>query len=201
MAMDSKQKAFADEMAGYIQTYAPKYNIAICSPILAQACLESGWGTSELAVNANNYFGLKYREKRCPTACGTYVKIGSEQNADGSYHSDVMEWFKFASRKDCVIGYFDFTNTPNYLNLKGVTSPEQYLKNIRADKYASSLDYVSKVMNVLNLYNLTQYDKVLSPLYSVQVGKYTSRKDAEETVKKLNRAGFQGVIVESKSIT
>ena len=26
---------------------------------IAQAILESGWGTSELAVNANNFFGMK----------------------------------------------------------------------------------------------------------------------------------------------
>ena len=31
----------------------------LASVTLAQAILESGWGTSELAVNANNFFGMK----------------------------------------------------------------------------------------------------------------------------------------------
>lgn len=29
---------------------------------IAQACLESGWGTSELATKANNLFGIKAKE-------------------------------------------------------------------------------------------------------------------------------------------
>ena len=35
-----------------------KTGILACITI-AQAILESGWGTSELAVNANNFFGMK----------------------------------------------------------------------------------------------------------------------------------------------
>ena len=31
----------------------------LASVTIAQAILESGWGTSELAVNANNFFGMK----------------------------------------------------------------------------------------------------------------------------------------------
>lgn len=149
---------FITDIAKYVQKYAPKYNIKVRSPIIAQAILESGRGTSELAVNANNYFGLKYRVGRCPTACGIYYKIGSEQNPDGSYTSSAMQWMKFPDMESCVIGYFDFTNISNYSNLKGVTDPETYLKNIKADGYASSLDYVKNVMDVVKSYNLTQYD-------------------------------------------
>lgn len=152
-------KEFIKQIAPYVIKFAPSYHIAVYSPIIAQAVLESSHGTSELAVNATNFFGIKYREGRCPTANGTYVKVGSEQKADGSYESEPMLWCKFPNMEACVQGYFDFTNTPNYANLKGVTDPETYLKNIKADKYASSLDYVSKVMNVIEKYDLTQYDK------------------------------------------
>ena len=53
---------FVKTVATYIKKYAPVYGIEVVSPIIAQAVLESGYGTSELAVNAHNYFGLKYRE-------------------------------------------------------------------------------------------------------------------------------------------
>lgn len=73
---------FIETIAAYIKKYAPMYGIEVVSPIIAQAVLESGYGTSELAVNAHNYFGMKYREGRCKTCIGVYHMVGSEQNAD-----------------------------------------------------------------------------------------------------------------------
>ena len=150
---------FIERIAMCVQRYAPSYSIAVHSPIIAQAILESASGTSELAIRANNYFGLKFRAGRCPTCIGIYEKIGSEQNKDGSYISTSMQWCKFADMEGSVIGYFDFINTPNYANLKGVTDPRTYLENIRSDGYATSLKYVDKVMAVIDKYNLIKYDK------------------------------------------
>lgn len=120
--------------------------------------MESAYGTSELATNAHNYFGLKYRAGRCKTCIGIYNKVGSEQNADGSYTSSSMQWCKFKDMENGVIGYFDFTNISNYANLKGVTDPRQYLENIKADGYATSLKYVDNLMSVIEQWGLTQYD-------------------------------------------
>lgn len=154
------QEQFIKEVAKYVQKYAPQYNIKVCSPIIAQSILESASGTSELAVNAHNYFGLKYRPNRCPSACGIYYKVGSEQKADGSYVSSAMQWMKFSNMEDGIRGYFDFVNIANYKSLKGVTDPETYLKNIKAAGYATSLKYVENLLSVIKKYNLTQYDNV-----------------------------------------
>lgn len=150
---------FIESIAGYIRKYAAAYNVCVFSPIIAQAIIESNKGTSELAVNAYNYFGLKYRKGRCKTCVGIYHKVGSEQNSDGSYTSSAMEWCKFENMEEGVIGYFDFTNISAYSNLRGVTDPRQYLENIKADGYATSLNYVSNLMAVIEKYDLTQYDK------------------------------------------
>ena len=146
---------FINKIASYVKQFAPQYGIKVYSPIIAQAILESAMGTSELAVNAHNYFGLKYKSN---VAAESYVKIGSEQNQDGTYYSGVMMWCKFPSMAYGVKGYFDFISAPRYANLKGVTEPEQYLMNIKADGYATSLNYVQNLMNVIRKYNLTQYD-------------------------------------------
>lgn len=154
----SKQ-AFIEQIAAFVKKYAPSYGIKVYSPIIAQAILESAYGTSELAVNACNYFGLKYREGRCKTCIGIYDKVGSEQNKDGSYTSSAMKWCKFEDMENGVIGYFDFTNISNYSNLKGVTDPRKYLENIKADGYATSLDYVDNLMAVIKNWSLTDYDE------------------------------------------
>lgn len=158
---------FIEQIAPYIQKYALKYGIKVCSPIIAQAVLESASGTSELAKNAHNYFGLKYRSGRCPTSCGIYNKIGSEQNKNGSYTSSVMQWMKFSNMESGVQGYFDFINISNYANLKGINDPKTYLENIKKDGYATSINYVQNNMNVINKYNLTKYDienEVVKPM-------------------------------------
>jgi muramidase (flagellum-specific) len=154
----SKQE-FIEQIATYVKKYAPSYGIVVYSPIIAQAILESAYGTSELAVNACNFFGLKYREGRCKTCIGIYDKVGSEQNSDGSYTSSAMKWCKFEDMENGVIGYFDFTNISNYANLKGVTDPREYLENIKADGYAISLNYVDNLMAVIENWKLTEYDK------------------------------------------
>ena len=149
---------FIKEIAKYVQKYAPQFGIKVCSPIIAQACLESQYGNSELAINANNFFGLKYRVNRCPSASGIYYKIGSEQNADGSYTSSAMQWMKFSSIESGVKGYFEFINISNYQALKGITDPYKYLETIKNCGYATSLNYVSNVYKVVEKWNLTQYD-------------------------------------------
>lgn len=153
------KEEFIKQIAALVKKYAPSYGIKVYSPIIAQAILESAYGTSELAVNACNYFGLKYREGRCKTCIGIYDKVGSEQNKDGSYTSSTMKWCKFEDMENGVIGYFDFTNISNYSNLKGVTDPRKYLENIKADGYATSLNYVDNLMSVIENWSLTDYDE------------------------------------------
>ncbi len=141
--------------------YAPTYNIQCYSVPIAQAIKESAWGESELGVNAKNFFGIKYTEGRCPTCSDVYYKVGSEQNADGSYVSSNMQWCKFDSLEDCVIGYLDFLKNGygRYDSLYGITSPELYAQTIKDCGYATSLTYTQSLINdYVDKYNLRQYD-------------------------------------------
>lgn len=195
---------FIESIAPIIQKYAPQYNIKVHSPIIAQAILESASGTSELAVNANNYFGLKYKQSVSENP--PYYKIGSEQNPDGTYKSSAMQWCSFNSMESGIKGYFEFINNSRYANLIGVTDPETYLKNIKADGYATSLKYVNNVMAVIRKYDLTQYDQVSNPTnsskkyYRVQVGAYGVKQNAENMMAKVKNAGFPCIIKQYGSL-
>ena len=190
------QEQFIKEVAKYVQEIAPKYGILCNSAVISQAILESGCGTSELAINANNYFGLKYRSGRCPTAIGSYYKVGSEQDANtGQYVSSNMKWFKFPDLFSGVQGYFDFINIGNYKNLKGITDPRIYLETIKNDVYCTSIKYVQNCLNVIDKYNLTQYDtKTEQKLYRVQAGAFKSEVNAKKLQLKLKAAGFNVII-------
>lgn len=155
------KQEFIEAIAGYVKKYAPMFDIGVCSPIIAQACLESAYGTSYKA-QYNNFFGLKYRKDRVTCNSGVFNDGGNEQNPDGSYSSlsDSTKWYAFENIEMGVLGYFQFINISNYSNLKGVTDPYKYLQNIKEDGYATSLDYVDNVYAVIKKWDLTKYDNV-----------------------------------------
>lgn len=163
------KKEYIEKVAKYVQKYAPQYGIKVCSPIIAQFCLESGYGTSNKVVKSlpdgkvewrHNYAGLKWRDKRCAISNEYFEEITNEQKTDGTYISIISRFCKFKSLEDCVIGYFQWTDVPNYITLKGVTNPRTYLENIKASGYATSIDYVDNLMRVINDWNLTKYDTI-----------------------------------------
>ena len=88
------KEQFIETIAKYAQKYAPQFNIKVVSPIIAQAVLESAYGTSTKAQH-NNFFGLKYREGRVTCHNGTFVDGGSEQKPDGSYVPITDQWYSF----------------------------------------------------------------------------------------------------------
>ena len=163
---------FIEKIGPLVQKYAPQYNIKVCSPIIAQAVLESAGGTSnKVSIKKSNgviewrhnYFGLKWRNNRCAISNSYFTETTQEQNPDGTYVTISSRFCKFNSLEDCVIGYFQWTNISNYANLKGVTDPKTYLENIKADGYATSLKYVDDLMNVIKSYNLTRFDTINKP--------------------------------------
>lgn len=160
---------FIQSIAYYVQKYAPQYGIKVHSPIIAQAILESGWGESKLAATYHNYFGLT-----CGTGwTGKSVNMATWEEYTPGVKTNITQNFRvYDNMADGVKGYFDFIQYPRYANLKGVTNPRTYVENIKADGYATASNYVSAVMNIVNGYNLTQYDtstvdtpKVTDPAY------------------------------------
>lgn len=153
------KQEFIENIAKYVMKYAPQFNIKVHSPIIAQACLESGFGTSYKA-QFHNYFGLKYRPDRVTCNNGYFKDGGSEQRTDGSYIPISTDWYSFEDMEKGVLGYFQFINTTNYASVKNISDPYQYLVNIRAAGYATSLDYVKNVWKTLQDNGLTRYDDI-----------------------------------------
>ena len=151
------KEEFINEVAKSVIKYAPQFNIKVCSPIIAQACLESAYGTSHKA-QYHNYFGLKYRANRVTCHSGYFNDNSVEHNTDGSYTPINTDWYKFESLDKGILGYFQFINVSIYNNVKGVTEPKEYITRLRNDGYATDLQYVDKVMKVINDNNLTRFD-------------------------------------------
>jgi Muramidase (flagellum-specific) len=125
-------------LAHSARNIAKKYGFKIASAGIAQACLESGYGTGVYNDNRNkvinpytgewrhNYFGMKYRPNRVNCHCGYFSSSGTEQHADGSYTPTTTDWYMFASLEKCVEGYYQFINIANYAKVKAATDPLTY---------------------------------------------------------------------------
>lgn len=148
---------FIAAIGAAVQKLAPDYGISVCSPVIAQAILESAWGTSPKAAR-HNYFGLKYRANRLTCHSGTFVDDSSEQLKDGTYIPITDQWYAFDSIEAGVEGYFQFIDTPNYAKLKGLTDPYTYLVDLKAAGYATSQKYVENLWRVIQDNDLQRYD-------------------------------------------
>ena len=146
---------FIENVAKYVNKYAYVFGIEVHSPIIAQAILESDWGESELARKYHNYFGLKcgnsWKGKSVNMATKEEYKVGTLTNIRDNFRV-------YDSMEAGVKGYFDFINTKRYANLKGVKSPEEYMRRIKADGYATSSKYVDNIMRVIRDNKLTRFD-------------------------------------------
>ena len=151
-----KKEEFIQKIAGYVKKYAAAYEIKVCSPIIAQAILESGWGESRLAKDYHNYFGLK-----CGTKWqGKSVNLATWEEYEAGTAMVISDYFRvFDNMEEGVKGYFELLQLPRYQNLKGITEPGRYLETIWADGYATSSVYVQKNMELIEQYQLTKYDE------------------------------------------
>lgn len=142
----------------------------LASVSAAQMILESGYVKSELAQNANNCFGMK-KSLSGNTWSGSswdgksiYTKRTAEQKPDGTIYYVTADFRKYSSIEDSVADHSAYLlgakngTSLRYAGLKGEKDYRKAIQIIKDGGYATSLSYVSKICNIIEKYNLTQYD-------------------------------------------
>lgn len=184
-----------------IQTEASKRGYKVASPIIAQACIESAFGTSSLGYKYHNYFGMK-----CGSSWnGKSVNLKTKEEYKVGVLTTIKDNFRvFDNMADGVAGYFDFINTKRYANLKDARTPKEYLETIKADGYATSSTYVQTNMNCIEKYGLTKYDnftgKPSKPITPKLISDVIDRKygDGNSRTVALANEGYNAVEVQQK---
>ena len=159
------QETFINNIAPHVQAWRDFIGWGVASAIIAQACLESAYGTSNkvtsdkgLHNDRNNYFGLKYKKNRVWCNTGIFTETSAEQRPDGSYYTITTDWYMFPDMHVGVQGYFQFVETGPYTAARKATTPREYLQALKDSGYATSLKYVDNCMAVIDKWNLTKYD-------------------------------------------
>lgn len=153
----SIQEDFINEISKYVIGWKSKFGFGVNSAIIAQACHESGFGTSDKA-QYHNYFGLKYKEGRVTCNCGKFTSTSFEYK-DGVRYPIVTDWYAFSDMNYGVEGYYQFIDSGRYTKAKSQTTPEGYLQALKDAGYATGPNYVENCMRVVNQYNLTRFDE------------------------------------------
>ena len=178
-ATEFKDMTEADVIAkvGPLFTADQKQSGILASVSMAQFILESGYGKSELAQNANNCFGMK-KSLSGNTWSGSdwdgqsiYTKQTKEQNPDGSYVTITADFRKYVDVAQSIADHSAYLlgakngSKLRYDGLKGCTDYKKAVQIIKAGGYATSLTYVEKLCNIIERWGLTKYDvKVAEPV-------------------------------------
>ncbi len=169
-ALKNLSEADAIKEVGVLFTADQRKSGILASVSLAQFILESGYGKSELAQNANNIFGMK-----CSLFGNTwsgsswdgkskYTKKTQEQNPDGRMVTITADFRKYPCIEDSIADHSAYLlGTMNgkklrYGGLKGCTDYKKAVQIIKDDGYATSLTYVEKLCSIIEKWKLTEYD-------------------------------------------
>ena len=155
---------------GPLATADMKKTGVLASVTIAQAILESGYGTTDLARNANNFFGMK-----CSLSCNTwasawdgvskYTKETAEQKEDGTVYYVTADFRKYPDMRTSINDHSLYLvgakngSKLRYEGLIGETDPKKVAQIIKSGGYATDIAYVGKLCSLIDRYDLTQYDK------------------------------------------
>lgn len=179
--------------------------VMLPSVVIAQACKESAFGTSELAVNAKAIFGIK---KNGWTG-ETYTKKADEQNADGTMRTDENTlWRKYDNWEQSIIDHSNYIaermlvgqTEPNFKAVIGETNVKKVIAGLVGNKHRAETverctdselrQYVKDGTTQYGYMTGLNYPQSLLDDYIIKYNltQYDTTEEREETVSKLRVA-------------
>ena len=140
----------------------------LASVTVAQAILESGYGTTSLALEAHNLFGMKANLSGNTWKSawdGKTFQKSTKEYIDEKWITVTASFRSYSTFAQSIAdhsAYLSYAMNGDTLRYKGVVGNTSYKKTIKIIKnggYATDPDYVTKLCNIIKKYNLTQYDK------------------------------------------
>ena len=148
-------KNFISQIGEVAKIVADEYGI-YASMMIAQAGLESGWGSSLLSQQAHNLFGVKWSGK------GNYVTMPTLEYYGGAYHTVNAPFAAYNTYYESLVGYATMIKTRFPKSTKSYSPTYQdaarNLRNGIYGTYATDPEYASKLVSVINTYGLYKYD-------------------------------------------
>ena len=144
------------------------------SVVIAQACLETGFGTSIMMMKSHAIFGIKATKNWK----GLVYNSKTKECYNNSNFVEINACFRaYKNYEDSISDYFDLiSKSSRYRKALTSETPKECITEIKKGGYATDPNYITKIMNIIEKWNLTKYDK--QDIFSYIVGKvYTLQVD------------------------
>lgn len=125
----------------------------ICASLtIAQAILESGWGSS---ASGNNLFGIKWKD-----GCGYEAQtLETKEYYKGVWQTINAQFRAYKSLADSIYDHAQFlVQSSTYANLLGVKDYKVACKLIKEDGYATDPNYANQLIDIIERVKLYQFD-------------------------------------------
>lgn len=155
MAISKEQQDFVAKVGAAAREDMSQSGI-LASLTIAQAILESGWGTSALANNANALFGIKADSHWDGKVYSTTTK----ECYDGVSFTEEEALFRaYDSCEDSIADHSAFlVGSSRYAAVIGEKDYKTACTAIHAAGYATDPTYAEKLISIIESYNLAVYD-------------------------------------------
>lgn len=164
MASNIQINKFLNKIVPIVQKeYLKRDHWVLPSVCIAQAALESAWGTSAMMTKANAYFGIK-------AGSNWKGKVYSSKTKEcyaGIGFTTITGVFRaYDSLADSISDYYNLIcNNSRYASAVNNSNPRNTITAIKNAGYATDPNYISDMMAIINKYNLTKYDALVSIKY------------------------------------
>ena len=164
MATPTEVKSFITKIAPIAQQEYAKGKLILPSVCIAQACVESSYGTSGKMLRANAMFGIKVGKNKVHFGTAWKDKAydtKTKECYDGKTYTTINDFFRaYDTVEDSVTDYYDLLcSSSRYKAAVGETDYVKTIKAIQNGGYATGLEYIQTVISIIERNNLTQYDK------------------------------------------
>ena len=120
---------------------------------VAQAALESGWGNSQLARMANNYFGIKARPGH------EAIDLPTVEYVDGAPVRSTAKFAKFVSMAECFAARDQMiASLPAYAEARAAAQDPEAFVCALARHWATDPGYAEKVLYIYRAHRLDKLD-------------------------------------------
>jgi flagellum-specific peptidoglycan hydrolase FlgJ len=144
------------------QACARKWGVP-SSVTLAQWIFESSWGTSQLALRGNNFFGVKYSQLR---GNADYVEMPTAEYEAGRRVIVLAAFVKYPTAQDSFDDHGALLATSSrYAPAMAVKSnPTAFATQLKRCGYSTDPEYGNKLLCVIRQYGLAQYEIAPEPV-------------------------------------
>lgn len=165
MASEAQNRKFISEIGPCAQVAFKQVGKVLPSVCIGMACVESAYGTAG-STKYNSFLGQKVGTGKTATKYwdGRFFSSKTKEEYKIGSHTVITAAFRaYESLQQCVLNYYELLNTSLYKRVTLGVDYKTQMAQIKSCGYMTSSTEVNSVIKIIERYDLTQYDKGLTP--------------------------------------